>query len=119
MLTLGMKLKGFKREDKRRHRRTPVRLPALVMDRPSVVTDISLGGFGFSCDALTLGIGARIFAKIRFDERTQLEIEGTVTHCEPLLGSQHFGVQFETLSQSAFRIIERFQASRLRRRRRR
>ncbi|MGE4220599.1 MAG: PilZ domain-containing protein [Alphaproteobacteria bacterium] len=117
MVTLGHKLKGFKREDKRRHRRTPARLPALVMDRPAIVTDISLGGFGFSCDDLSLGIGSPVAARIRIDERTQLEVEGTVAHTEILMGSRHFGVQFEPLSQSAFRAIERYQASRLRRRR--
>jgi len=117
MQTLGHRLKGFKRQDKRHHRRTPARLPALVMDRPAIVTDIGLGGFGFSCDDLAIGIGMPIVAKIRMDERTELKVEATVMHMEHLTESSHFGAQFEALSQSAFRAIERFQAHRLRRRR--
>ena len=116
MQTLGQRLKGFKRQDKRHHRRTPARLPAIVMDRPAIVTNISLGGFGFSCDDLDLGVGTPIFAKIRVDERTELKVEATVMHTELLANSNHFGAQFDALSQSAFRAIERFQARRLRRR---
>lgn len=117
MQTLGHRLKGFKRQEKRHHRRTPTRLPALVMDRPALVTDIGLGGFGFSCDDLSLSIGTSIFAKIRMDERSELKVEATVMHTEHLMGSRHFGAQFEALSPSAFRAIERYQARRLRRRR--